>query len=124
VAARPQVIEVLAGHHAAIADKYDAFESEALLQVAQDIGHGLGVTLVALEHVMRNWPAVDHDQTHEHLPVARLVVATVTIGAKLGRASPLEIGRGQIVEHHIDLEREQIPQSKEQRAFDRVFAFE
>jgi len=124
VAARPQVIEVLAGHHAAIADKYDAFEPEALLQVAQDIGHGLGVALVALEHVMRNWPAIDHDQTDEHLPVARLVVATVTVGAKLGRAGALEISRGQIVEHHIDLQREQIPQPKEQRAFDRVFAFE
>jgi hypothetical protein len=32
VTAHPQIIEVLARHHPAIADEYDAFEPEALLE--------------------------------------------------------------------------------------------
>jgi hypothetical protein len=121
---RPQVIEILTRHHAAIADKDDALEPEALLQVAHDIGNGLGVAPIALEHVMRNRPTVDHDQADEHLPVARLAVAAVPVGAKLGWARPLEIRRGQIVEHHIDLQREQIAQPEEQRQLHRIFRFE
>ena len=124
VAARAQIIEVLARHHAAIANEDDAFEPEALFEVTHHIGNGLGVAPIALEYVMRNRPTVDHDQTDEYLRVARFAVAAVAVGAKLGRTGALEIGRGQIVEHHIDLQREQIPQPKKQRQFDLVFDFE
>jgi hypothetical protein len=32
------------------------------------------------------------------------------MGAHLGRFSALKIGRGQIVEHHVDLKRKQVAQ--------------
>src|SRR5215469_879953 len=121
---RTQQIEVLAGHHAAVADEHDALEPEALLDVAQDLGDGGGVAPIAGKHVMRNRPAVDQDQPDQHLRVARLAVAAVTIGADPGRSCALEIGRGQIVEHHIDLEREQIAQAEKQRVLDLRLALE
>ena len=118
VAAATQIIEVLARHHAAVADEHDALEPEALLQITQDIGNGLGIAPIALEHVMRDRPAVDHDQTNQHLRVARLAIAAVAVGAELGRPLALEIGRGQIVEHHVDLQREQVAQPQKKRVLD------
>jgi hypothetical protein len=47
MAVRAQVIEVGAGDHAAIANEHDAPEPEALFEVAQHIGHSLGIAPVA-----------------------------------------------------------------------------
>jgi hypothetical protein len=47
--AAAQILEVLARHHAAITNKYDAFEPEALLDITQDIGDRLGIAAVALD---------------------------------------------------------------------------
>jgi len=102
VTAATQVIEVLARHHAAVADEHDTLEPKASLQIAHDIGDGLGIAPVALEHVMSDRPTVDHNQAHQHLRVARLAVTAVAVGADPGRSLALEIGRGQIVEHHVD----------------------
>jgi hypothetical protein len=95
-------IYVVAGHHPAVADEHHALEPEALLEIAQDLGDRLGVAPIALEDMMRDRPAVDHDQTDQDLRVARLAVAAVAMSAHLGRSAPLEIGRRQIVEHHVD----------------------
>ena len=92
MAARAQVIEVLAGHHAAVADEHDALEPEALLQITQDIGHGLGVAPVAREHMVRDRPAVDQNQTDQHLRIARLAITTMAVGSLLGRSLALKIG--------------------------------
>ena len=124
MAAAPQVIEVLARHHAAIADEHDAVEPEASLEIAHDIGDGPGIAPVALEHMMSDRPTVDQNQTHQHLPVARLAIAAVAIGAKLGRSLAFEIGRGQIVEHHVDPQREQVAQRQIKRVLDLRLALE
>ena len=113
-----QVIEVLARHHAAIADEHDPLEPEALLEITENFGNGLGIAPVTGKHVMRDRPAVDHDQADQNLPVARLAVAAVAVAAELGRSLALEIGRGQIVEHHVDPQREQIAQPHKQRLLD------
>jgi hypothetical protein len=88
--------------------KDDAFEPEALLEIAQHIRDRFGIAPIALEHMMSDRPAVDQNQTNQHLRVARLAIAAVAMGADLGRPPALEIGRGQIIEHHVDLQREQV----------------
>ena len=102
MAAAAQLLEVLARHHAAVADEHHTLEPEALLEVAQHIGNGVGVASVAGEDMMGDRPTVDHDQPDQHLPVARLAVAAVAVGPERRRSLALEIGRGQIVEHHVD----------------------
>jgi hypothetical protein len=67
-------IEVVAGHHAAIADEDHALEPEALLQIAEDFGNRVGIVPIALEHVMSDRPTIHQDQTDQHLRVAWLVV--------------------------------------------------
>jgi hypothetical protein len=43
--------------------------------------------LHALEHMMSDRPAVDQNQTNQHLRVSRLAIAAVAMGAHLGRSS-------------------------------------
>ena len=74
--------------------------------------------------MMSDRPTVDQNQTHQHLPVARLAIAAVAIGAKLGGSLALEIGRGQIVEHHVDPQREQVAQRQIKRMLDLRLALE
>ena len=89
-----QIIEVLARHHAAVADEHDALEAEARFEIAHNLCDRLGVAPVAGKDVMGDRPAVDHDETNQHLPVARLAVAAVTMGAEIGRPLALKLGRG------------------------------
>jgi hypothetical protein len=56
-----QVIKVLAGDHSAIADQYYPFDSETLLQIMHDIGDGLGIAPVTLEHMVGDRPAIDQN---------------------------------------------------------------
>jgi hypothetical protein len=49
---------------------------------------------------------------------SRLAIAAVAMRAHLGRFSALKIGRGQIVEHHVDLKRKQVAQPHKQRGLD------
>ena len=65
--AATQIIEILARHHATVANKHDALEPEALLQINHDVGDRHGIAPIAGEYMMRDRPTVDHDQTHEHL---------------------------------------------------------
>jgi hypothetical protein len=99
-----QEIEVVARHHAAVADEHDALEPEALLKIAQDLGNRLGIAPIAPEDMVSNRPAIDQDQADQHLRVARLAVAAVAMSALIGRSAALEIGRRQIIEHHVDLQ--------------------
>ena len=68
--------------------------------------------------MMGDRPAVDHDEADQNLPVARLAVAAVTMGSQVGWPLALEIGRGQVVEHHVDAQRKQVAQSEKQRVLD------
>jgi hypothetical protein len=54
--AATQIIEVLLGHHAAVADEDHAPEPEALLQITHHIRYRLGTAPVALKHRMRDRP--------------------------------------------------------------------
>src|SRR5262249_61529327 len=59
--ATTQIIEVLLRHHAAVADEHHPLEAEALFQIAQHLWHSLGIAPVALKHVMRDRPSVNHN---------------------------------------------------------------
>src|SRR5215471_4645079 len=91
VPAATQIIEVLARHHAAVADEHDPLEAEARFKIAHNLGDRLGVAPVAGKDVTGDRPAVDHDKTNQHLPVARLAVAAVPMGAEIRRPRALEI---------------------------------
>src|ERR1700674_362807 len=83
-----------------------------------DGGLWISVAPAAGEHMMGDRPAVDHDKTDQNLPVARLAVATMAMGAQARRSLALEIGRGQVVEHHVDLQRKQVAQGEKQGVLD------
>ena len=111
LAVRSQQRQVVAGDHAAIADEDHPGEPEALLEIGQHRGHGRGVAVIAGEDVMGGRPAVNHDQADQDLALARLAVAAVAVRAQARRPVPFEIGRGEVVEHQIDLEGEQVAQA-------------
>ena len=95
--------EVVARHHAAIADEHHALKPEALLKVIEHLGDRLGIAPIAVKDVVSDRPTINHNEADQHLRIARLAVPAVAIGALLRRSLALEIGRGQIVEHHVDL---------------------
>src|SRR5215831_8061562 len=104
VATRTQFIEVLGSDHAAITDKHNAPEPKALVEVAKDLGHGVGIAPVAGEHVMRDRPSVDQHQANQQLRIARLTVTAVAMSTQYRRPLALEVGRGEIIKDGIDLE--------------------
>jgi hypothetical protein len=110
MAVRAHESEVVARHHAAVADEHHALEPEALLKIVEDLGDRFGVAPIALKDVVSDRPAVDHDQADQNLPVARLVVTAVAVRPEPRWPLTFEIGRGQIVEYHVDAQREQIAQ--------------
>jgi hypothetical protein len=84
-------IEVVARHHAAIADEDHALEPEALLQITKHFGNRVSVAPITLEHMVSDWPTIHQDQTDQHLSVAWLVVTAVAKGPLLGRAGPFKV---------------------------------
>jgi hypothetical protein len=94
--------KVAARHHAAVADEHHAIEPEALLKIVEHFGDRFGIAPIAVKDMVSDRPAIDHDQADQHLRIA-LAVPAVAMGALLGRPSALEIGRSQVVEHHVDL---------------------
>src|SRR5262245_42461470 len=100
--------EILARHHATITDEHHAPEPEALLEILQNGRNRLGIAHIAFEYMMNNRPAVDQHQSHQHLRIARLLIPAVTIVALVRRTHTLEVRRSQVVEHHVDPQREQV----------------
>src|SRR5262249_363165 len=96
--------EVVARHQSPRTDEHHAPEPEALLKVVEHLGDRLGIAPIAVEDVVSDRPAIDHDQADQHLRIARLAIPAVTMGTLIGWALALEIGRRQIVEHHVDLQ--------------------
>jgi hypothetical protein len=119
-----QLLEIGGSDHAAIADKHGALDAEATFQILHHIGHRLGVALVACEHMMRDRPAIDQHQADQHLRVAWLLVAAVAVRTDLVGPAALEVGRSEIVKHHIRLQREQIAQAQIQIALDALLVLE
>jgi hypothetical protein len=95
-AARPR-------HHTAIADEHHALEPEALLRVIAQLGDRLGIAPIAVKDMESDRPAIDHNEADQHLRIARLPSLLWPLVSTPSRtALPLEIGRGQIVEYHVD----------------------
>jgi hypothetical protein len=101
--------DILGRHHPAIAHEHDAPEPESRLQIHEHGLHGRGVAPIALEHVMRNRPAVDHHDAHQDLAVAGLAVPTVPVLGQCRWPVPLEVRRCQIVEDQVHVQRKQRP---------------
>ncbi len=71
--------------------------------------------------MVRDRPAVDHHHADDHLALSRLVVTAVAVSRERLGAVALEVGGGHIVEGKIDLQGEQIAQSKVELLLDLLF---
>src|SRR6266536_584590 len=118
VLALPHAGQIRRGHHAAIADKHDTAKAEARFEIVQHVGYGLRGAPVAGEDMVRERPAIDEYEPDQHLAIPRLAIAAVPVGGEQRRAVPFEVGRRQVVEHAIDLEREEIAQPQVQFVLD------
>jgi hypothetical protein len=70
--------------------------------------------------MMGDRPAGDHDHTNDHLDVLRLAVATVAVLGEIRRSGPLEVGTGDVVEHEVGLETEEVAEAVIERHLDLV----
>ena len=89
---RAQIIEVLGRDHAAVADKHNALEPKAFVEVAKDLRHSVGIAPISGEHMMRDRPSVDQYQPNKHPRIARLTVTAVTVSTQRHGPLALKIG--------------------------------
>jgi hypothetical protein len=68
--------------------------------------------------MMGDRPARDHHHADDHLHVLRLAVAAVAVLGELVRARALEVGAGDVVEHQVGLEAEEVAETVVERHFD------
>src|SRR5208337_235355 len=101
-------IEIITGDHTSIVDEDHAVEAESLVQVGDGLADGGVVHFVAGPDVMRDRPAGHHHHGNDHLDVVRLAIAAVAVLGKIGRPGALEIGAGDVLEHQVRLEAEQV----------------
>src|SRR5271168_4853958 len=73
------------------------------------------IDTVALPDMVRDRPARDH-----HLDVLRLAVAAVAMLGEFRRAGALEVGAGDVVEHQVGLEAEEVAEAVIERHLDLV----
>ena len=104
-------LQIILSDHASIADEDQPAEPEPPVQV----GHGLldrgVVDLVTRPDVMRDRPARDHHHRDDHLDILRLAIPAVAVLGEIGRPGALEVGAGDVVEHQLGLEAEQIAEA-------------
>src|SRR5215471_10656518 len=124
MAAHTQRIKILAGDHPAIADQDDSLDAEPALKIMHHVRHGLGIALVALEDMVGNRPAIDHNQSDQHLRIARLLITTMAERADPLWSPAFKVCRCEVVKYHIDLQRKQIPQLKKQCPLDLCLALQ
>jgi len=116
--------DVITGHHPAVADEHHTLQAKTALEILDHRNNRLIVVQIAAKHVVGDGPPIDHDQPDLYLTVTRLAVAAVPVAGKLGRSLPFEIGGGQVVEDHLDFEREEVPQPREELLLDELLVFE
>src|SRR5208282_429463 len=105
-------IEIITGDHTSIADEDQAVEPESLVQVGDGLADGGVVHFVAGPDVMRDRPAGHHHHGDDHLDVVRLAIAAVAVLGKAGRRpGALEVGAGDVIEHQVRLEAEQVAEA-------------
>ena len=102
---------IVISDHTSITDEDQAFEPKSLVQVVDGLADGGMVHLVAGPDVMRDRPARDHHHSDDHLDVVRLVVAAVAVLGEAGRPGALEVGAGDVIEHQLRLEAEQVAEA-------------
>src|SRR4051794_26858296 len=78
------------------------------------------VDAIARPDMMGDRPARDHHHADDHLHILRLAVAAVVVLGELVRARALEVGTGDVVEHQVGLEAEEVAEAVVERHFDRV----
>src|SRR5271168_3114415 len=78
------------------------------------------IDTVALPDMVRDRPARDHHHADDHLDVLRLAVAAVAMLGEIVRAGALEVGTGDVVEHQVGLEAEEVAEAVVERHFDLV----
>ena len=101
-------IEIITSDHTSIADENQAVEPEAPVQVGDGLADGGVVHFVAGPDVMRDRPAGHHHHGNDHLDVVRLAIAAVAVLGEVGRPGALEVGAGDVIEHQVRLEAEQV----------------
>ena len=78
------------------------------------------VDAVARPDMMGDRPARDHHHADDHLHVLRLAVAAVAVLGEIVWARALEVGTGDVVEHQVGLEAEEVAEAVVERHFDPV----
>ncbi len=106
----PEEAQVGRAHHPPVPDEDDPTQPEAFLQVGDDRQNGFRIVPIAPEDMVGNRPAIGHDDPQEDLPVSLPMVPAVAVLGQTLRTFPFEIGRSQIIEDHLGLEAEEIPQ--------------
>ena len=101
-------IKIITSDHTSIADEDQAVEPESLVQVGDGLADGGVVHFVAGPDVMRDRPAGHHHHGNDHLDVVRLAIAAVAVLGEVGRPGALEVGAGDVIEHQVRLEAEQV----------------
>ena len=101
-------IEIITCDHSSIADEDQAVEPESPVQVGDSLADGGVVHLVAGPDMMRDRPAGHHHHGDDDLDVVRLAIAAVAVFGKAGRPGALEVGAGDVLEHQVRLEAEQV----------------
>ena len=86
-------------------------QGKARLQIRNNLLHRRRVETVACPYVMRDRPTPHHHQANHHLHVLLLAIAAVTVLREVLRAGPFEIGAGDVEEHQVRLQTEQIAQA-------------
>ena len=114
-------LDVLIGDHAPVADENDPAKLEAFAQVADDVLNRGMIDAVALPDMMGDRPARDHHNADDHLHVLRLAVAAVAVLGEVVWARALEVRTGDVVEHQLGLEAEEVAEAVVERHFDAVF---
>src|SRR5262245_29869947 len=78
------------------------------------------VDTIARPDMMSDRPACDHHHADDHLHVLRLAVAAVAVLGEIVRARAFEVGTGDVVEHQVGLEAEEVAEPVVERHFDLV----
>jgi hypothetical protein len=114
-------LDVRVGDHPPVADEDEPTELETFAQVTDDFLNRGVVDAVARPDVVGDRPARDHHHADDHLHVLRLAVAAVAAPGEVVRARALEIGAGDVVEHQVGLEAEEVAEVTVESHFDLVF---
>src|SRR5262245_29556945 len=111
VAVVPQRLQVVVADHAPITDEDDAGKGEARHQVAHHFLYRCHIQAIAGPDVMGNRPARHQDQADDDRHVLRLAVTAVTMVREILRPLALEVAAGDVEQHQVRPQAEQVPQA-------------